>query len=152
MKPACEPVSSLPKPYVSLKNPTNLARSPLLIRPRRKKTDRGQTSAFPLGTSRFAPLISAHRGVQHFPSSSTIELPSAFAESGGAYPPDRALPGSPRQCSLTFACRHTSRRAPNWSSEEARTWKHHPQPTTPPPRLNRQAESRRKPVGCISRG
>ena len=37
--------------------------------------------------------------------SSTIELPSAFAESG-AYPPDRELPGSPRQCSLPLACRH----------------------------------------------
>ena len=38
------------------------------------------------------------------PGSSTIELPSAFAESG-AYPPDRALPVSPRQCSLPLACR-----------------------------------------------
>ena len=32
-------------------------------------------------------------GVQPSPGSSTIELPSAFAESG-AYPPDRELPGS----------------------------------------------------------
>ena len=39
------------------------------------------------------------------PGSSTIELPSAFAESG-AYLPDRELPGSPRQCSLPLACRH----------------------------------------------
>ena len=44
-------------------------------------------------------------GVQPSPGSSTIELPSAFAESG-AYPPDRALPGFPRQCSLPLACRH----------------------------------------------
>ena len=44
-------------------------------------------------------------GVQPSPGSSTIELPSAFAESG-AYPPDRQLPGSPRQCSLPHACRH----------------------------------------------
>ena len=35
-------------------------------------------------------------GVQPSPGSSTVELPSAFAESG-AYPPDRELPGSPRQ-------------------------------------------------------
>ena len=34
-----------------------------------------------------------------------IELPSAFAEPG-VYPPGRALPGSPRQCSLPLACRH----------------------------------------------
>ena len=44
-------------------------------------------------------------GVQPSPGSSTIELPSAFAEFG-AYPPDRELPGSPRQCSLPLACRH----------------------------------------------
>ena len=44
-------------------------------------------------------------GVQPSPGSSTIELPSAFAKSG-AYPPDRELPGSPRQCSLPLACRH----------------------------------------------
>ena len=44
-------------------------------------------------------------GVQPSPGSSAIELPSAFAESG-AYPPDRELPGSPRQCSLPLACRH----------------------------------------------
>ena len=44
-------------------------------------------------------------GVQPSPGSSTIELPSAFAESG-AYPPDRELPGSPRQCSLPLACCH----------------------------------------------
>ena len=43
-------------------------------------------------------------GVQPSPGSSTIELPSAFAESG-AYPPDREPPGSPRQCSLPLACR-----------------------------------------------
>ena len=44
-------------------------------------------------------------GVQPYPGSSTIELPSAFAESG-AYQPDTELSGSPRQCSLPLACRH----------------------------------------------
>ena len=44
-------------------------------------------------------------GVQPSSGLSTIELPSAFAESG-AYPPDGELPGSPRQCSLPLACRH----------------------------------------------
>ena len=43
--------------------------------------------------------------VQPSSGSSTIELPSAFAESG-AYLPDRALKGSLRQCSLPLACRH----------------------------------------------
>ena len=44
-------------------------------------------------------LRCSRTGVQPSPGSSTIELPSAFAESS-AYPPDRALPGSPRQYSL----------------------------------------------------
>ena len=43
--------------------------------------------------------------VQPSPGSSSVELLSAFAESG-AYPPDRALAVSPRQCSLPLACRH----------------------------------------------
>ena len=50
-------------------------------------------------------LCFSRTGVQPSPGSSTIELPSAFAEFG-AYPPDRELPGSPRQCSLPLACRH----------------------------------------------
>ena len=82
--------------------------------PRRKKNDRSsQTSALSqkLPGSR---LWFSRKGVQPFPSSSMIEVPSAFAESG-AYPPDRVLPGSPRQCSLPLPCRHTSRRAPDWS-------------------------------------
>ena len=54
-------------------------------------------------------------GVQPSPGSSTIELPSAFAESG-AYPPDGELPGSPRQCSLPLACRHP----PEWYQIGAR--------------------------------
>ena len=43
--------------------------------------------------------------VQPSAGSSTIKLPSFFAEYG-AYPPDGELPGSPRQCSLPLACRH----------------------------------------------
>ena len=50
-------------------------------------------------------LCFSRTGVQPSPGSPTIELPSVFAESG-AYPPDGALPGSPRQCSLPLACRH----------------------------------------------
>ena len=42
-------------------------------------------------------LWSSRTAVQPSHGSSTIELPSAFAESG-ACPPDIALPGSPRQC------------------------------------------------------
>ena len=58
---AHELASSLPKPCASLKTPHNLARSLLLVGPRRKKTDRGQRSAFPSDTSRFAHLTFAHR-------------------------------------------------------------------------------------------
>ena len=99
MKPAREPASSRPKPCASLKKPYESCPFAALCGPRRKKNDRGQTSAFPSETSRFAPLILAHRGSAP-PGSSTIE-PEC-----GAYPPNRALPGSPRQCSLPLACRH----------------------------------------------
>ena len=62
VKPAREPAASRPKPGASLKKPTNIGRSPLLVGPRRKRTYRGQRSAFPSETSMFAPLILAHKG------------------------------------------------------------------------------------------
>ena len=119
--------------------------------------------------------------MQPSPGSSTIELPSAFAESG-AYTPDRALPGSPRQYSLPLACRYPpeghqigarKRRAPGNTIILSQPYRrrvstdrlnregsqllhllehHHPQPTIPPPRLNRQAESRRQPVAASLEG
>ena len=103
MKLAREPASSRPKPCASFKKLHESCPFAAPSGPRRKKNDRGQRSAFPSETSRFALSILAHRGSS--PGSSTIELPSAFAESG-AYPPDRELPGSPRQCSPPLVCRH----------------------------------------------
>ena len=104
MKPAREPASSSPRPCASLKKPHESCPFAAPCGPRRKKNDRGQRSAFPQKPpgSRFR---FSRTGVQPSPGSSTIELPSAFAESG-AYPPDRELPGSPRQYSLPLACRH----------------------------------------------
>ena len=105
VKPAREPASSRPIPSASLKSPTNIARSSLLVGPRRKKTDRGQRSyIFPQKPPGSRLWFSLTR-VQHSPGSLTIELPSALTESG-AYSPDRALPGSPRQCFLPLACSH----------------------------------------------
>ena len=63
-----------------------------------------QTSAFPSETSRFKPVILAHRG-SALPWLVDDRAALRLAESG-AYPPDRELPGSPRQCSLPLACRH----------------------------------------------
>ena len=103
MKPAREAASSRPKPCAPLKKPHESCPFAAACGPCGKKNDRGQTSAFPSETPRFTPLILAHRG-SALPWS-TVELPSAFAASG-AYPPDRVLPGSPRQCSLPLPCRH----------------------------------------------
>ena len=104
MKTAREPASSSPRPCASLKKPHESCQFAAPRGPRRKKNDRGQRSAFPQKPpgSRFR---FSRTGVQPSPGSSTVELPSAFAESG-AYPPGRKLPGSPRQCSLPLACRH----------------------------------------------
>ena len=103
MKPAREPASSRPEPCASLKPPTNLARSPLLVTLLGRKMTVVRHQLFPQkppGSS----LWFSRTGVQPSPGSSTIELPSAFAESG-AYPPDSALPVSPPQCFLPLACR-----------------------------------------------
>ena len=62
MKPAREPASSRPKPCASLKKPHESCPFAALCGPRRKKNDRGQRSAFPSKTSRFALSILAHRG------------------------------------------------------------------------------------------
>ncbi|CAN0451316.1 unnamed protein product, partial [Ascophyllum nodosum] len=53
----------------------------------------------------------------------------------GAYPPDEALPGSPRQCSLPLACRHTPKgiKLELGMGENHRT----PSSTIPPPLFNR---------------
>ena len=139
MKPAREPVSSRPKPCASLKKPHESYPFAALCGPRRKKNDRGQTSAFPSDTSRFKLVILPHRGsalpwlvddraalrlrrIWCVPTRQSTTRLSATVLPASRVPPP-------------------SRRAPNWGSEEARTWEHHPQPTIPPPRLNRQAES-----------
>ena len=62
MKLAREPASSRPKPCASLKKPHESFPFAAPCGPRRKKNDRGQTSAFPSETSRFKPVILAHRG------------------------------------------------------------------------------------------
>ena len=105
VKPAREPASSRPKPCASLKKlhescPFAAPCGPLEGR----KMTLVRHQLFPQkppGSS----LGFSRTEVQPSSGSSTIELSSAFAESG-AYPPDRALPGSPRQCSLPLACRH----------------------------------------------
>ena len=61
MKPAREPASSRPKPCASLKKPHESCPFAAPCGPRRKKNDRGQRSAFPSETSRFALSILAHR-------------------------------------------------------------------------------------------
>ena len=150
MKPAREPASSRPKPCAFLKNPHETCPFAAPCGPRRKKNDRGQTSAFPSETSRFTPLILAHRGsalpwlvddraalclrrIWCVPNRQSTTRLSATVLPASRVPPP-------------------SRRAPNWSSEGAHTWEHHSQPTIPPPSLNQEDKSRRQPVGCISRG
>ena len=95
MKPAREPASSRPKPCASLRKPHESCPFAAPCGLCRKKNDRGQRSAFPSETSRFALSILAHRG---------SALP--WLVNDRAYPPDRELPGSPRQYSLPLACRH----------------------------------------------
>ena len=104
MKPARETASSRPKPCASLKKPHESCPSAAPCGPRRKKNDRGQRSAFPSETSRFDLSILAHRA----PALLWLvnDRAALHLRRICAYPPDRELPGSPRQCSLPLACRH----------------------------------------------
>ena len=104
MKPARESASSRPKPCASLKKPHESCPFAAPCGPRRKKNDRGQTSAFPSETSRFKPVILVHRG---------LALPWLVDDRAAlrfrriwCVPTRKGLPGSPRQCSLPLACRH----------------------------------------------
>ena len=151
VKPAREPASSRPKPCASLKKPHESCPFVAPCGPRRKKNDdRGQTSAFPSETSRFKPVILAHRGsALPCPGSSTIELPSAFAESG-AYPPDRELPA----LRDSAPCLSRAATLPKGTKLGLGTGAHLGTPSSSANHtaagINRQAESRRQPVGCIS--
>ena len=104
-KPAHEPASSRSKPCASLKKAPRILpvhRSLSALVGRKQTVVRNKLFPQKPPGSR---LLFLRTGVQHSPDSSTIELPSTFAESG-AYPPDGALPGSPRQGSLPLTCRH----------------------------------------------
>ena len=152
MKPAREPASSRPKPCASLKKPHESCpfAAPCALVGRKMTAVRDQLFPQKPSGSRFR---FSRTGVQPSPGSSTIELPSAFAESG-AYPPDRELPGSPRHSALCLSRAATLSKA---TKLELGRGAHLKTPssanhTSLPPRLNRQVESRKQPVGCISRG
>ena len=111
------------------------------------KADRGQRPAFPSKTSRFEPLSRA-QGFSTPLARRRSSCPPPSPNLVRTHPIERyqAL----RDSAPCLSRATTSRRAPNWSSEEARTWEHHPQETIPPPRLNRQAEVRRPPVCMVT--
>ena len=116
VKPAHKPASSRPRaPCIPEKRPRSLARSPLYVDPRRKKTDLGPRSVFLPEISRFALSILAHKG---------SALPW-LVDNRAALRPRRvwckltrysvprfacacccAPPGFPRQCLLPLAYNH----------------------------------------------
>ena len=85
MKPAREPASSRPKPCASLKKPHEYFRSPLLVALVERKMTVVRHQFFPQKPPGSRLRFSC-TGVQPSPGSSTIELPSAFAESGATHP------------------------------------------------------------------
>ena len=150
MKPAREPASSRPKPCASLKKPHECCPFAAPCRPSEEENRPWSeisfflrnvpVRAFDSRAQGFSTLL-AHRRSSCPPSSPNLML---------THPVERyqAL----RDSAPCLSRAATSRSAPNWSSEEARTWQHHPQPTIPPPRLSRSTESQRQSVDCISRG
>ena len=126
MKPARKPASRRPNPCAFLDKPHESWRFAAPCGPRRKKKDCGQTSTFPSETSRFTPLILAHKGsalswlvddraalrlrrIWCVPTRwSTTRLSATVLPASRVPPPSRSA---------------------NWSSEGAHTWEHHHQPT-----------------------
>ena len=146
MKPVREPASNRPKPCVSLKKAHESCPVTAPCGPCMKKNNRGQTLAFPSDTSWFTPSgfnppLARRRSSFPPPSSNLvrthpIEHYQALRDSAPCLSRAATLPTGTK----------------SKLGREVHTWEHRPQPTIPPPRLNRQAESRRQPVGCISRG
>ena len=103
MKPAREPASSRPKPCASLKKTHESCRSPLHVALVGRKMTVVRDQLFPQKPpgSRFR---FSRTGVQPSPGSSTIELPSAFAESGAFGPGCHQLRTS--TAIYAFPCRH----------------------------------------------
>ena len=142
MKPAREPASSCPMPCASLKKPHETCPFAAPCGPRREKNDLGQTPSFPL---RNLPVRAFNSFAQEFSLPWLVDDRAALRVRRICCVPTR---WSATRLSATVLpvsrVPPPSRRAPNWSSEEARTWEHHPQPTIPLPSLNRQAESRKQ--------
>ena len=154
-----DPAPSHLKPCASLKNAPRIlpeCRSVLTLEGR-KQTVAGHQ--FSLRKPPGLRLLFSRARVQHFLGSSTAELSSALAESG-AYLPDRTYHGTlvraaaPCQAFRDSAApplgRHLLPKCTKLALGKRRApCGHHPQLTTPPPRLNGPAESFRQPVGCI---
>ena len=117
MKPTRDPASSCPKPCAPLKKrPRDIARSPLIVCPRRNKIDRGRKSVFPSETPRFEPLNLAHKSGSALPWLVDDQAILSHQRIFSAYSLGRAchgtltcaccsaLRGFPRQRPLPLAC------------------------------------------------
>ena len=109
----------------------NLARSLLLVGPRRKKTDYGQISfslrnllvrAFDSHVQGFSTPLARRRSSCPPPSPNPVRIHLI----------ERCctLPGFPRQCPLPLACRHLPK-GTKLELGRGAAGEHHPQPTTP---------------------
>ena len=101
--------SNLLTPYRKQPRPTRI----VVTYPRPAFSEIKRTNHAPINFDQQAqvsqgPTSYRNKEFQLSPGSSRIELHSNVTESG-ACPPDRVLPGSPRQCSLPLACRHLSK-------------------------------------------
>ena len=115
VKPARELASSHPKPCATLKTPLESCQfaAPCWFS-YEENSDRGQRSAFPSETTRFAPLTLAHKGLAFsclVNERATLRPHRIWClitrSSAPRYACARCgtLPGFPRQCPLPLACR-----------------------------------------------
>ena len=150
MKPAREPAFSRPNPCASLKKLLESGPFAAPCRPSWEEKRPWSEISFSL---RNLPVRASDSSAQGFSTPLTRRRSSCPPPSPNLVRTHPIVRYQALRDSIPCLSRAaTSQSAPNWSSEEALTWEDHPQPTIPPPRLSRLAESRRQPVGCISRG
>ena len=141
MESASEPASNRSKPCASLKKPREPCLFAAPYRPSKEENRLWSDISFFL---RNLPVSTFDSRAQEFSTPLALQLSSWPLHSPNlvrTYPKERYQ--TFRDSAPCLSRVTTPRRAPNWSSEEARIWEHHPQPTIPPPRLNRSAVSQR---------
>ena len=152
VKPAREPASSRPKSCAFLKKPHESSPFAASCRPLQEENRPWSEIRFSLRNLPVRVFDSRAQGFSTSLASRRSNCPPPSPNLVHTHPIEHYQAFCDSVPRLSRAATPTEGNQIGASSKEARTWEHHLQPTIPPPRLHRLAESRRQPIGCIFRG